>query len=203
MFKISPQLQDIALKDLRPTQLTFGQREVDAKRREWADLPTKRRQHEMSEQLFPAVKGPKDRFYILDHHHLALALLHEGVKNVRVGLVTDLSHLPLDDFWVYLDHRSWVHCYDEKGMRQSFDLVPKAFDQLRDDPFRSLAASVQELGGFAKPGEPFLEFLWANHFRRHIPLKDLEENFEKAMGQGLKLARLPQSRHLPGWCGTK
>ena len=203
MFKISSQLQDVALKNLRPTQLTVGQREVEAKRREWADLPAKRRQHDMSEQLFPAAKGPKDRFYILDHHHLALALLREGVKNVRVGLVTDLSHLSLDDFWIYLDHRSWVHCYDEKGMRQSFDSVPKAFDHLRDDPFRSLAASVQELGGFAKSDEPFLEFLWANHFRRHIPLEGLEENYERALGQGLKLAHLAQSRHLPGWSGTK
>ena len=203
MFSISPQLQDTALKDLRPTQMTVGQREVEAKRREWADLPAKRRQQDMSEQLFPAVKGPKDRLYILDHHHLALALLREGVKNVRVGLVTDLSHLSLADFWIYLDHRSWVHCYDETGTRQSFESVPKAFDHLRDDPFRSLAASVQELGGFAKPDEPFLEFLWANHFRRHIALEGLEENFEKALGQGLKLAHLAQSRHLPGWSGTK
>jgi hypothetical protein len=30
----------------------------------------------------------------------------------------------LEDFWIYLDHRSWVHCYDENGKRQTFEHIP-------------------------------------------------------------------------------
>jgi hypothetical protein len=74
---------------------------------------------------------------------------------------------------------------------------------MRDDPYRSLASSVQKLGGFAKPDEPFLEFLWADYVRCHIPFERVEDRFEKALAQGLKLARESGSAHLPGWSGTK
>jgi hypothetical protein len=202
MYKISAQLQEVALQELRPTQMTVGMRETDEKRREWKNLPAKRRAREMCEQLFPAVKGPKGRYYILDHHHLALALLSEKVDTVRVGLVLDLSDLSIDDFWIYLDHRSWVHCYDQSGIRQTFDRIPKNFESMEDDPYRSLASSAQKLGGFAKPDEPFLEFLWANFFRRRIGREQVDGSFEKALVQALKLARLPVTSYLPGWSGT-
>jgi hypothetical protein len=203
MFRIDPQLQEVPLKDLRPTQMTIGFREVQIKRKDWAKLPPKRRHREMCDQLFPAILGPKGRLYILDHHHLALALLAEKVRDVKVGLVSDLSKLSIDDFWIYLDHRSWVHCYDASGSRQTFDHIPKMFEAMKDDPYRSLASSVQKLGGFAKPDEPFLEFLWANYFRGEIALGQLEDDFEKALTQALKLSRSPDAAYLPGWSGTK
>jgi hypothetical protein len=76
------------------------------------------------------------------HHHLALALLHERVEVVGVGWVADLSHLSMNDFWIYLDHRSWAHCYDAKGERQPLQAISKLFAGMQDDPYRSLAASV-------------------------------------------------------------
>jgi hypothetical protein len=203
MFRIDPQLQDVLLKDLRPTQMTIGLREVDEKRKDWAKLTPKRRRREMSDQLFPAVKGPRGRLYVLDHHHLALALLREKVDKVRVGFACDLSELSPEDFWIYLDHRSWVHCYDASGFRQPFDHIPKTFEAMKNDPYRSLASSVQKLGGFAKPEEPFLEFLWANYFRRKISIERVEDSFEKALAQALQLSRLPDTSFLPGWSGTK
>ncbi|MDP9044494.1 MAG: chromosome partitioning protein ParB [Pseudomonadota bacterium] len=183
--------------------MTVGFREVDEKRREWRRLPAKRRKLDMDELLFPVVVGPKEKLYILDHHHLALALLGEGAKEVQAGTVCDLSDLSLDDFWVFLDHRSWVHCYDATGERRGFDKIPKTFAAMTDDPYRSLASSVQKLGGYAKPSEPFLEFLWANHFRRAISRRKVEDDFERALAEALELARQPSSAHLPGWAGPK
>ncbi len=46
--------------------------------------------------------------------------------------------------------------------------MPTAFAKLKDDPYRSLARDVQREGGFAKPDEPVLEFLWANYFRDRV-----------------------------------
>ena len=203
MYRIQTHLHQVPLKELRPTQVTIGMREVGNKRAEWAALPKKHRLREMDQQLFPAVKGPKSKLFILDHHHLALALLKEGVRRVEVGLVSDLSTLSSEDFWIYLDHRSWVHCYDEHGERQTFAKVPAQFDDMVDDPFRSLASSVQKRGGFAKPDEPFLEFLWANYLRRQISHKLLVNSFDKAVARALKLAKQSGASHLPGWSGPR
>jgi hypothetical protein len=86
MFRIDSQLKEVALKNLRPTQLTVGLRAVEEKRREWAELPAKRRRRDMGERLFPAVKGPKEHLFIIDHHHLALALHEIGERgSCRVG----------------------------------------------------------------------------------------------------------------------
>src|SRR6202012_4992670 len=121
----------------------------------------------MGEQLFPVVKGPDKAFYILDSNHTALAGVHEKAESVQAGLVKDLSHLDREAFWVFLDHHSWMHIYDAKGKRRPFPDKPDRFEDRHDDPYRSLAGLVRDAGGFAKAEEPFLEFLWANHFRSH------------------------------------
>jgi hypothetical protein len=201
MFTIGPKIDRMRLADLRPTQITVGLRKVAQKRREFEGLSARDRQAYVTSLLFPAVKGPKQQYYIIDHHHEAVALLQDKGSTVNVGLVCDLSGLSEKSFWVYLDHRSWVHCYDSKGKRQGFDKVPKRFEDMADDPYRSLAAAVQDEGGFAKPDEPFFEFLWANHFRDHISPIAGKKNYGQAIKQGLQLARSKKSRYLPGWSG--
>jgi len=203
MFTMDLHTKRVALQELRPTQLTLGKRKVAQKRAELKELPEKKRRMRMAAQLYPAVKGRGKTFYILDHHHEAMAALSEGANDVGVGVVCDLSHLSRDDFWVYLDHRSWVHCYDQHGKRQPFDAVPKRFEDMADDPYRSLAASVEEKGGFAKPDEPFFEFLWANHFRNHIAADLVKRKYDQAVDEALKLARSSKCTFLPGWAGKK
>jgi hypothetical protein len=77
-------LLSIAPAKLRPTQLTVGKAEVAAKRAEWEKLGRKKRRELLGKHCFPGVLGPKQRVYIVDHHHLGLALLEEGVKTVPV-----------------------------------------------------------------------------------------------------------------------
>src|ERR1700761_7642422 len=102
MFRIESHLHEIPLKQLRPTQMTVGFREVEEKRASWAKLGDKARRTEMDEQLFPVVKGPGKAFYLLDSHHTALALVHEKAEAVQAGLVKDLSHLDREAFWIFL-----------------------------------------------------------------------------------------------------
>lgn len=94
----------MTLNELHPTQLTLGKRKVEEKRADLKKLSDKKRRAHMAAQLYPAVKGPDKKFYVLDHHHEAMAALLEGAKEVGVGIVCDLSHLAQKDFWVYLDH---------------------------------------------------------------------------------------------------
>lgn len=203
MYRIRAQLTHVDAGALRPTQMTYGEREVEDKRRKWSKLDKKKRRKDMQECLFPAVLGPKRRFFILDHHHLALALLRESVDQVQVGVVRDLSMLEPAQFWIYLDHLSYVHPYDENGERRSLADIPNSFAGMRDDPYRSLAGAVRRAGGFAKSDAPFLEFLWSNHFRRHVARSKLTRHFRKAVREGVKLALSAQSSYLPGFCGER
>lgn len=115
----------------------------------------------------------------------------------------DLSHLGQQAFWIHLDHFSWVHAYDAKGVRRSFDDIPRRFVDLQDDPYRSFAAAVRDAGGFAKPPEPFQEFLWANFFRGEIPAKAIRADRRAALKKAVALARSDDAKHLPGWSGKK
>jgi hypothetical protein len=182
--------------------MTVGLEEVDRKRKDWRKLGKEGRRRAMNEEMFPAVKASDGFYYILDNHHTALALIHEKTDTVRIGLVKDLSELTSRHFWVFLDHHSWMHAYDEHGRRRPFRDMPRRFEDMRDDPYRSLAKAVRDAGGFAKPDEPFLEFLWANHFRDLIPKKLLASK-KRALSEALDLAASKRSQHLPGWVGKK
>lgn len=203
MYSISSKLKEVELARLRPTQLSVGFKEVEKKRKSWAKLSGEERRDAMRRELFPAVKGPDECFYILDHHHTAAALIQEKADSVLVGTVKDLTALGFKRFWIFMDHYSWVHPYDEDGNRRAFAEIPSSFEDLRDDPYRSLAGEVRDAGGFAKSDTPFLEFLWANHFRDAIPKKVLEKDPKKAAGRALALARSEKSAFLPGWAGAR
>src|SRR5580698_11617931 len=199
-----PTLTPVAITNLRPTQITVGMREVKAKRKHWRETAEKKKDKDadfLGKHMIPVILGPKQRHYVIDHHHLALALHGEGVKNVLVTVVADLSELTPDDFWLVLDHHSWVHPYDENGRRRDFAKIPKSIDKLKDDPFRSLAGELRRAGGFAKDTTPFSEFLWADFLRRRLKAKAVDRDFGRAIEQALQLAKSPAANHLPGWCG--
>jgi hypothetical protein len=196
-----PILHPVAIADLRPTQITVGMREVSAKQKSWQRQDPKKRAEFLGRHMIPVIRGPKDRLYVLDHHHLTLALHNEGVEEVLVYAVVDLRTLSKDEFWNYLDNRSWVHPYDAAGRRRDFADIPKKISGLKDDPYRSIAGELRRMGGFAKDTTPFSEFLWADYMRRRLARSDVEENFDNAIEQALKLAKSEDASYLPGWCG--
>src|ERR1700746_111734 len=98
-----PVLTTVAITDLRPTQITVGMREVEAKRKRWREKSAKKGAEYLGRHMIPAVLGPKERHYLVDHHHLARALFEEGVKDVLLIIVANLSKLDRQGFWVFLD----------------------------------------------------------------------------------------------------
>jgi hypothetical protein len=196
-----PRVHPIPILDLRPTQMTVGMREVKDKRKRFREQKVHKQSEMIGRHMIPVVKGPGDRFYVVDHHHLARALHDEGVKDILVAIIGDLTMVEKDAFWGVMDNKRWVYPYDAKGERRQFDDLPKSIKDLKDDPFRSLAGELRRAGGFAKDTTPFSEFLWADFLRRKISKKVVEENFAKAMEKGLALARSKDAIYLPGWCG--
>jgi hypothetical protein len=196
-----PVVTTVAIDDLRPTQITLGMHEVLAKRKRWRETGAKNGGKFLGRHMIPVILGPKHRHYIIDHHHLARALHDEGVKDLAVTVVVDLSALDRDAFWTVLDNRNWMHPFDAEGRRRDYSDIPKTVADMVDDPFRSLAGELRRAGGFAKDTVPFSEFLWADFLRRRIKRKAIVNDFDRAMEEALQLAKSPAANYLPGWCG--
>jgi hypothetical protein len=196
-----PLLTTVAITDLRPTQITVGMREVKAKRKHWQDIGLKKGGRFLGSHMIPVILGPKKRNYVIDHHHLSLALHEEKVKNVAVTVVANLSKLEPDEFWNVMDNRSWMHPFDDNGVRRHYKDIPKSITELVDDPFRSLAGELRRSGGYAKDTTPFSEFIWAEFLRRRIKRKTVENDFDGSLEKALQLAKSMDANYLPGWCG--
>ncbi len=198
-FVREPRLHPVTIADLRPTQMTVGMREVREKRQRWKKV--KRKAEFLGSHLIPVIHGYRERYYVIDHHHLALALEQEKVEQVAVTVVADLRKLDERSFWTYLDNRGWLHPYDVRGRRRSHEELPRRLSGLVDDPFRSLAGELRRIGGFAKDTTPFAEFLWADFLRRRIKRKRIVNDFAEALEEAFRLAKSEDANYLPGWCG--
>jgi hypothetical protein len=193
---------EAGLLDLRPTQMTAGFAEVALKRREWVGLSKKERKQLLQSHWFPSVLGPRGRSYIVDHHHLGLALHEEGVARVKLMVLEDLSYLAPTVFWRVMEQRNWVHPFDATGKRQPYGELPASITELKDDPYRSLAGMLRTAGGFAKDTSPFAEFLWADYLRPHITGAQIRKSIAVALREAQGLAKSPLARYLPGWSGV-
>jgi hypothetical protein len=194
--------REVPISALHPTQMTVGYAEVLLKRLQWRALDDAAKRAFILKNPMPSVLGPKGRHFIVDHHHLALALLEEEVTRVQVTVLADLSALDKDEFWKVMSFRQWVHPYDAKGRMRPCRALQKKVSGLRNDSYRSLAAAVRMTGGFSKEQTPFAEFLWADFFRRRIPADLLKSNPSAALTGALLLVHDKAARHLPGWTAT-
>lgn len=194
-------VQSIDLKLLRPTQIAVGMKLVKTKRkglRMHHRKPTELVEF-ILENPIRVVAGPAKQFFVIDHHHLAHALLDEGFETAPVILIADLSKVPSGKFWEEMVAKGWVHAFDGKGRKRPVRAIPRKIRDMEDDPYRSLAGLVRQKGGFEKSQTPFAEFLWADFYRDRIQIKQLNKNFDKALTIARKLAHLPDAAKLPGY----
>jgi hypothetical protein len=149
----------------------------------------------------PAVRGPGDFLYIIDHHHLSLALWQTQVDHAYVEIVDDLSRLTRERFWARMEDEGRLHPFDEAGRRIDPERLPSRLTGLRNDPYRDLAWSVREYGGFEKNEAPYSEFFWASFFRSRITLGAVRSDYDWAVSRAIKLARTGEAAALPGYRG--
>src|SRR6201995_4081097 len=176
-----PTVHPIPILDLRPTQMTVGMREVKEKRQRFREKKGKKQSDMIGSHMIPVVRGPDERYYVVDHHHLARALHEEGIKNILVTVIGDLTMVERDAFWGVMDNKRWVYPYDVKGERRHFIELQKSIKDLKDDPYRSLAVELRRAGGISKDSTYFSEFLKADFLRRLIDRKTVEDHFSKAL----------------------
>lgn len=191
----------VPLDMLRPTQVAVGMRAVSAKRKRIAARKRRKVSRYLARKPIPAVYGPGHELYIVDHHHLSLALLQSRITTAHVQIIDDYSDLSPKAFWTAMETQGLVYPYDETGSRVPLSRMPRGIKSLRADTYRDLAWSVREEGGFKKTKAPYSEFRWAEFFRTTIPSKVIAEDYEAAVAIGLKLARSAAAAGLPGYLG--
>jgi len=179
--------------------MTVGLREVHFKRWRWRERSGHEAAKFIDKLCIPVVLGPNARHYLIDRHHLTLALHQEGICGLPVSVVANLSALSLDEFWAILESQNWAHPFDNEGRRRCYNEMPDTLDDLQDDPFRSLAGAVKRAGGYAKDNAPFSEFRWADFLRCRIPREMVEHDFGRALAIAMRLAQGSEAAALPGW----
>lgn len=193
----------VPLDHLRPTQGAVGMKAVAAKREKVERRADSGKQivRYLEKRPIPAVCGPDEAFYIIDHHHLSMALHQSEVSEAFVRIIGDLSRLPRPQFWRQMAERGCLHPFDHHGQRIPPSALPTAIHQLKRDAHRDLSWSVREAGGFVKSNQPYAEFRWAHFFRTRIPRTSVLRDFEHAHDRAMMLARSEAAAHLPGFIG--
>jgi hypothetical protein len=195
-------MKQIALEQLRPTQMTHGMREVSKKIEQYRSLSEHDLQMAIAEKPVPVVLGPQGKPYVTDHHHIVAALHALRIAAVPVVLQEDLSSLTVQQFWLAMEDRRWTYPYDAQGRRTSFTEMPRHVWELTNDEYRSLAAFARDAGAFEKTTVPLEEFRWADLFRSMLPLPSDDEAFPHSLREAIKLARSAAAIGLPGFLGT-
>lgn len=192
-------IQEAALQDLHPTQLTVGMIVVHDKRKHLEGMSAADRQKWMKDHPMPAVVGPKGKLYITDHHHLGRAALDAKVATGFFLVEADFSKCTVEAFWKEMNESLWVHPLDENGVRHCYSMIPDKLDKLVDDVYRSVAGYVRDADGYDKTEEAFVEFIWADFFRRNIAIETVRSDFQTAVQAGITLAQSKWAKNIPGY----
>lgn len=208
---ISTDVCAISLKKVGVTQSALGMREVEEKRRKIQEIKEKSKRLErfLEENPIQFVRDADGKIWIVNHHHLAAALLMEEVTVAYGEEVGRFSKkMGRREFWNRMLMKGWAWPYSADG--QAIDVAE--LDRLKgiesiigiDDPYRSLASGVIDAGGIRKAGKNpifYFEFYWANFFRNRIDVWYGEAQFKERVREARKLARSNEARDLPGYRG--
>jgi hypothetical protein len=190
------------VSDLHPTQHAVGLREVNRKQEQVKKIRLPDREAYLRKNPESTVIGPGGMLFIIDGHHLARALFAAGITTTYCQIEGNFARTDAAAFWLELAGRDWIHPFDAEGNGPlPPETLPASIGEMKDDPYRSLAGFVRDAGGFRRSPAPFAEFRWANFFRARISRTDLED-FDRAVQQGVALAKSPDAKELPGYAGN-
>ena len=192
---------EVAVERVHPTQFAVGYWEVKQRAANIARHGLKGLALYEQEHVALLVVGPGGVPYLVDGHHLCLAMLRAGRgTTVEARVVANWRDLGIAEFWRKMGENNYVYPYDNHGRGPlEVEKLPKKVTELTDDPYRSLAWAVRERGGFEKTTASFAEFQWANYFRKRIVIGPKEKGFEKAVKAALKISHSAEAKNLPGY----
>lgn len=218
----------LVIGQLRPTQLPYGRLATKCKSDKFEGY---KKLQKLTDYLVghpvPVVIGPDREFYMTDHHHMVRAYYDSNFvhfdytedKMNRVVFVEVIDNQSnhfspqyMNQFWDWMLRMNYTYPLDNHGrpLNVTTDL-PKDVTQLANDPFRSLSFLVRSYGGYGKVDNFFfLEFVWANYFRRSNEFTSLaksgtfawtleETEMLNSFKPAMKLSKSAVSGNLPGY----
>jgi len=190
---------EIAL--LRPTQSAVGMKEVGIRAGKIGKMTGKELEHYLRKHVAPIAIGPGGAPYLLDHQHLARALLQAHAGRILYAEVKEnWSKLSEPEFWAKMKDHDWVYLHNETGKPLSDpNNLPRTVENMRDDPYRSLAWLVRQKDGYLQTESPYADFHWADFFRARVHLGDGTNGFDEATVEAIKVAHSPEAKDLPGY----
>jgi hypothetical protein len=191
----------VEIAALRPTQSAVGMKEVEMRAEKIGKMTAKELEHYLRKHVAPIAIGPGGVPYLLDHQHLARALLqaHAG-KTLYAEVKENWSKLSEPEFWARMKEQDWVYLHDETGKTLADPAsLPRTIEAMRDDPYRSLAWLVREKDGYLQTESPYADFHWADFFRARVHLGSGTNAFDEATLEAIKVAHSPEAKSLPGY----
>lgn len=191
----------VPIEKLHPTQFAVGFKEVEIRAKNIARKNPAKLQDYLNEHLAQIVIGPEGEPYLIDGHHLALALQKtQKAEMVEAEVAANWRNMSREEFWKNMRERHWVYLYDHRGEGPlDPEKLPKKVSEMSDDPYRSLAWLVRKRGGYEKTTASFAEFKWAGFFRTRIALAGKSPDFKRAAEAALALCRTSEAKDLPGF----
>ncbi len=124
-------IEESILRKLHPTQLTAGMIVVKDKRD-----PSHRACRQGSAtstcggMTMPAVRGPGERLYVTDHHHLGRAALDAGLATAFFQVDGDFSDYSSGDFQKQMEKKPVGSSAGREGVRHYCTRIPDQLDGL-------------------------------------------------------------------------
>jgi len=217
-------LATLELSRLRPTQNAVGMDEVNHKVAKLGQKSDSRLEEYLLERPIPVVIGNSGKFYLIDHHHLALSVWRShGDITVPVEVAKNWNPITNTHFWRAMSKRHWVYPFAADGGGPiPIAQMARHLEDLGNDIYRSVAWVARTHYVYVKSPDNaiFAEFKWANFFRTHLIFdalldckndcadvtladirKDDPEGHQELMLRGHYLAQSPEARGLPGYIG--
>ncbi|MCT0219024.1 chromosome partitioning protein ParB [Synechococcus sp. CS-1329] len=197
-------LLQVAVAELRPSQLCIGLAEIRQRQAEFAAESRKNRQRYLRRKPVPLVRDARGALWMVDRHHRLRGLLEIEPDAMAFGYV--ILQLSSEDPSAALEamaQRGWLYLHDGRGQGPwPPERLPRSLLGLDDDPYRSLVWKLKQERVIAPaPLIPFHEFRWGAWLRSRClpPFSSL--CLEPALPAARALARSAAASRLAGWKG--
>ena len=190
----------LPIKKLSPTQPTVGMHEMKKKMKEFEALDKEGLKELKHKKIVPVLIGPDGKYYLIDHHHTALALWEMGEETCEIEVLANWTKKfkkePLPDrmklFWKHLTQKGNAFLYREDGtLADPFaEDFPQTLQECKNNRYRSLASSLIDDGFFEKPENvPYFEFKIAEALRNMGLNVHDEEDYKEVLKEAKKLLK--------------
>ncbi len=181
--------------------MTLGLDEVASRAAKIAEMNPADLEAHLRKKPIPYVLGPGKQIYIVDHHHLARALLSLHIREAFLGdQLADWSDKEPKEFWRLMEAHHYCWPIDAEGNRRPYAAIPTSIADLTNNIWRTLGRRLRGKA-FEDLDTPYQEFMWGDYFRTFMTRRLIELEFDLAAEVAAKLARLPEAEDLPGYWG--